>query len=351
MTASRPTVEAVFKSPPLPVDSSVVSDGPTQGVTDAEDANGQWRSARWAAVAVRVAVVVGPFVAAWFAVSGLSDSFFRPPGWTGFGVWILQAVIVGTAVSMATERFARRLLPLATLLNLSLVFPDQAPSRFGVALRSGSLRKLRAGLSDVERDGLGGSDRDAAQQAVELIGLLSHHDRLTRGHTERVRAHADLIAQEMGLSDEQRSRLAWGSLLHDVGKLTVPTEILNKRGRPTDAEWAILENHPKATGELLAPLEGWLGEWSKAGPEHHERWDGNGYPAGLAGHEISLAGRITTQPANGIAWVHTQGPLDNRRIMYQPDAGFVGVEVFTYEICDLDGSCAHATVTLTMTDP
>ena len=176
---------------------------------------------------------------------------------------------------------------------MSLVFPDQAPSRFSVALRSGTLKRLQTRFDDVKRSGLGANDDEAAARAVELVGLLSHHDRLTRGHTERVRAYADLIAEELDLPPGDRARLAWGSLLHDVGKLTVPPQILNKNGRPDDAEWAILREHPIATGKLLAPLEGWLGEWAKAGPEHHERWDGTGYPVGLAGTEISLAGRIT----------------------------------------------------------
>ncbi len=82
-------------------------------------------------------------------------------------------------------------------------------------------------------------------------------------------------------------------MLHDLGKLNVPSEILNKPGSPDETEWAILQTHPTAAAELLEPLRPWLGDWINAAAEHHERWDGAGYPLGLAGTEISLAGRIT----------------------------------------------------------
>ena len=74
-----------------------------------------------------------------------------------------------------------------------------------------------------------------------------------------------------------------------MGKVTVPPAILNKRGKPNDAEWAILQNHPAAGAELVAPVAEWLGEWVHAVGGHHERWDGTGYPLRLAGHEIPRA--------------------------------------------------------------
>jgi hypothetical protein len=72
----------------------------------------------------------------------------------------------------------------------------------------------------------------------------------------------------------------------------VPRAILAKRGEPTDEEWAFLREHPAAGARLAAPLRDWLGEWGDAIEQHHERWDGRGYPRGLAGTEISLAARI-----------------------------------------------------------
>ncbi len=84
----------------------------------------------------------------------------------------------------------------------------------------------------------------------------------------------------------------WAALLHDVGKLDVRPEILNKAGRPTDDEWQEIRRHPEASGRWLTGLAPWLGDWSRAASEHHERFDGDGYPNRLRGTEISLAGRI-----------------------------------------------------------
>ena len=242
---------------------------------------------------VRVLVFVVPVAAAWGAVRVLSPGFVRPAGWVGIGLWVTQALVVASGTASLVDRFTQRLLPLATLMGMSLTFPDQAPSRFGLALRTGTLTKLQARLDELDRDGLGPDVQQASVKAVELATLLAQHDRLTRGHTERVRAYADLIAVELGLNEADRSMLAWGVALHDVGKLFVPPEILNKNGRPTDDEWSILARHPVEGERLIQPLAGWLGEWVTAAAQHHERWDGTGYPRGLAGSQISLAGRIT----------------------------------------------------------
>ncbi|MBJ7595736.1 MAG: HD domain-containing protein [Candidatus Dormibacteraeota bacterium] len=81
-------------------------------------------------------------------------------------------------------------------------------------------------------------------------------------------------------------------MLHDIGKLEVPATILNKPGTPDEAEWAALHRHPEEGARLVAPLLPWLGEWGAAVEQHHERFDGTGYPHQLKGHEISLAARI-----------------------------------------------------------
>lgn len=268
-----------------------MSTGPTRGATE-EPGETTWKAAPGLAFAIRAIAFLAPLLAAFLAVRLLSNVLFKPNGWPGFVVWVAQATAIGSVISIVVDRATRRLLPLATLFGMSLVFPDQAPPRFGIALRSGTVRQLQDRLDDVRDHGLGSSEGEAAQRAVELVAALGHHDRLTRGHTERVRAYADLIGEQMGLPSADRARLSWSVLLHDIGKLTVPPEILNKAGRPTADEWQHLRNHPAASAELLEPLANWLGEWIGAASEHHERWDGNGYPLGLAGNDISLAGRI-----------------------------------------------------------
>ena len=264
--------------------------GPTKGAIEVEKSS--WHAHRGLAALVRVLAFLVPFLASIVAIRLVGPLLYRPAGWDGLALWVLQAAPVGAAASILVERGTRRFLPLATLLNMSLVFPDQAPSRFSVALRTGSVRNLERRLDEIRSSGLGATPEEAAATALELVSLLSSHDRLTRGHAERVRAYADLIAEEMGLSDSDRLHLAWGVLLHDIGKLHVPSEILNKEEKLTAEEWDILQSHPAAGVGLLEPLAGWLGEWLSATEDHHERWDGKGYPNGKAGTDISLAGRI-----------------------------------------------------------
>ncbi|MEM9656113.1 MAG: HD-GYP domain-containing protein [Actinomycetota bacterium] len=241
---------------------------------------------------MRLAVLVLPVVAAWLAIRGMTNVLYRPDRTWGTVAWVVQAAALATAVAVAVDRVASRMLPLATLLGMSLTFPDQTPSRFAIALRAGTIRNLQRHLDQAASSGLSQDVRQASHEAITLVTLLGRHERLTRGHTERVRAVADLIGTELGLDKPDRQRLAWASLLHDIGKLTVPPEILNKDGRPTDEEWEILKNHPAAGEDYVDPLAGWLGDWRLATSQHHERWDGTGYPYGLTGDQISLAGRI-----------------------------------------------------------
>jgi putative nucleotidyltransferase with HDIG domain len=252
----------------------------------------RWRAKPLVALFFQLAAYVLPFITAWLVVRFLADSLVRPEGLTGLVIWIVQAALLGTFTSLVVERLSRRLLPLALLFRLSLAFPDRAPSRFGLALRSGTIARRSTRISEIRRQGLGSDPVEAAAVAIELVTLLGLHDRRTRGHSERVRAYAEVIADELGLSSDDRDLLAWGALLHDVGKMSVPSEILNKRGVLEPVEWEILRDHPVAAEALLAPLRTWLGPAIGAITEHHEHWDGSGYPAGLVGSETSLAGRI-----------------------------------------------------------
>jgi putative nucleotidyltransferase with HDIG domain len=207
--------------------------------------------------------------------------------------WVLPG-LVALIVVFLTERLCRRLLPLASLLKLTMAFPDQAPSRLSIALRTGTVRQLQrwANTLDTSDSATDVTAAQAAERVLTLAAALNTHDRRTRGHSERVRALTDLIASDMGLSKHDTERLRWAALLHDIGKLTVPAKILNKPGKPDAREWSLLQRHPEEGAKLIGPLAGWLGEWASAVESHHERYDGAGYPRGLAGTDIPLAGRI-----------------------------------------------------------
>jgi putative nucleotidyltransferase with HDIG domain len=171
-----------------------------------------------------------------------------------------------------------------------LVFPDHVPSRFSVALRTGTTKQLARRL---EQSRIEPTTRAGATELLTLVATLNHHDPLTRGHSERVRALSDLLAAQLQLCAEDREKVRWAALLHDIGKLRVPGEILRKPGKPTADEWALLKTHPAEGLDLIrGPIADWLGEWASAIGEHHEQFNGSGYPNGLSGTDISYAGRL-----------------------------------------------------------
>jgi hypothetical protein len=243
----------------------------------------------WAAF-VRVLVIVIPAAASVGVALALGRglTWLAPrslPWWT-----VVLASAVGT--SLVVGRLARRLLPLAMLLRLSLVFPDRTPSRFGVALRSGTVNRLRREMEMIRSQGVGDDIDEAVETVLVLAAAMNAHDPLTRGHSERVRAFTDLLAEELHLSAQSAAKLRWSALLHDCGKLTIHPDVLNKGGALTDEEWETVRRHPEEGAKLTLPLRGWLGPWALAIEEHHERWDGEGYPNGLARDELSFGARI-----------------------------------------------------------
>jgi hypothetical protein len=209
-----------------------------------------------------------------------------------FLLWWMTISAAATIVVALGYRLCKRLLPLGALLDLSLVFPDEAPSRFELALRTGTVESLEERLRTLREAKETLSTQEAAEILLSLVGALSVHDGITRGHAERVRAYSYMLGQQLGLDDDELDRLNWAALLHDIGKLEVGREILNKTSEPADEEWATLRLHPLYGEALVEPLREWLGEWIEAVGHHHERWDGTGYPRGLAGEQISRAGRI-----------------------------------------------------------
>lgn len=251
----------------------------------------RWEPRPGAAYAVAFVMRGGPIMigtlAGWVAAQLLP----RPTG-MGWVPWTAALAATSNIVVRVADRYARRLLPLSMLLRFSLEFPDLAPSRFAVSLRAGSIERLRKAADHPDTVGLPTNVGEAAATALAMVTSLNRHDRGTRGHSERVRAYAEMLAEEMGLDQAFRDRLRWGALLHDMGKLNVPAEILNKPGRPTDDEWAVLQRHPADGARILLPLADWLGDAVHAAGQHHERWDGAGYPNGFAGEDISLSARI-----------------------------------------------------------
>jgi HD-GYP domain-containing protein (c-di-GMP phosphodiesterase class II) len=141
-------------------------------------------------------------------------------------------------------------------------------------------RRLRAALAESYEHTLTGWAR-----ALEL------RDHETEGHSARVTELAVRLAVQMGLRDEALEALRRGAMLHDIGKIGVPDAILHKPGPLADDEWAVMRRHPEYAYDMLAPI-GFLRPVLDIPYCHHERWDGSGYPRGLAGEAIPLAARI-----------------------------------------------------------
>jgi len=252
----------------------------------------KWTAHPKFALALRLAATAVPIGAGMLAIRIVTTVVAKPDGLVPLVLWFGAALVLAFVALRSVERVTRRLLPLAALFKMSLVFPDRAPRRFGVALRTGTVHQLEGRMEQLKAAPDSVDVVDAAETLIALVDLIGKHDRLTRGHCERVRAYSDLIAQELGLAMDDREKLHWSALLHDVGKLGVDATILSKPGRPSNSEWAAIRTHPTMGADLLLPLIPWLGDWTRASSDHHERWDGAGYPNGLAGVEISLAGRI-----------------------------------------------------------
>ena len=252
----------------------------------------RWRRRPLLAFCVRLLIFLLPIAATLVVSIGLSRTLPAPTDRGHEVLWWVAIIAVSLVVFVVADLLCRRALPLVALLQLSMLFPDRAPRRFKVARGRGRVKELTAELERaVDRD----PDDPATRGAVTvltLIASLTVHDGRTRGHSERVRIFSDMTAEEMGVSEDDRYRLRWAALLHDIGKLEVPASILNKPGRPDDEEWVQLRRHPETAARLLGPLHEWLGEWKLAAEQHHEHYDGTGYPKGLRGEEISLGGRI-----------------------------------------------------------
>ncbi|AYN39516.1 HD-GYP domain-containing protein [Streptomyces dangxiongensis] len=133
----------------------------------------------------------------------------------------------------------------------------------------------------------------AAHQATirALVQAVDIKDGYTRGHSERVGQASVLIARELGMDDDRVETLRFAGILHDVGKLGVPTRLLRKDGPLTPEERRIIELHPEYGHEMVRGIS-FLGEARAAILHHHERLDGSGYPYGLAGDQIPECARI-----------------------------------------------------------
>jgi putative two-component system response regulator len=126
-----------------------------------------------------------------------------------------------------------------------------------------------------------------------LANAIEVRNEYTRGHVERVTAYALLLAGQLGWQGKRLEALRFGAILHDIGKIHVPEDILTKKGPLSLDEWTEIKRHPINGAEMIRDIP-YLAPAVPAVRHHHERYDGSGYPDGLAGEAIPLEARIVT---------------------------------------------------------
>ena len=167
---------------------------------------------------------------------------------------------------------------------------DHADRALMLAKRTGKGRVAVAN-ADVERE-LALLHAEGSPAAVQaLAAAIEERDAYTREHSDEVVRLARGVAMILGLATAKVERIAHAALLHDVGKLGIPHEILHKRGLLTGEEWAVMAEHPVAGERILLRIPE-LAPIAPIARHEHEHWDGTGYPDGLRGHNIPIGSRI-----------------------------------------------------------
>jgi putative two-component system response regulator len=154
------------------------------------------------------------------------------------------------------------------------------------------LQKQSNAVTDSKWDGINLSDNQSCLEFAKVLAYtLEEKDPYTSGHSERVCYYSDFISKRLSFSPKDRSELQIASYLHDIGKIGISNRFINKKGTLTPTDWAIIKQHTKKSIELLIPLNLSPNILSYI-QHHHERFDGTGYPDGLAGDQIPLGARI-----------------------------------------------------------
>ena len=184
-------------------------------------------------------------------------------------------------------------IPLSLAMGVAY-FPDDGVNRLDIlSAAEARLRRAKAG-----EDGQAERLRTALTRSVEgfsmldaLVTAVDNKDRYTRRHSEDVLTYSLQIAEHLGLAEKTQRHLQTAALLHDVGKIGVPDAVLRKPGRLTDAEFETVRQHPMMGSVIVSAVPGFEATLD-AIRHHHERWDGKGYPFGLAGEAIPFLARL-----------------------------------------------------------
>jgi putative nucleotidyltransferase with HDIG domain len=231
-----------------------------------------------AGAALLLAALAAQFIVDW-TVSSVMIAGTRGAGPSSLfsSTWVygIDAALSGVGLVIAEEIHATALAPLALvpLLGLLAVFAHERRRRLESMLE----------LSSAYRG-----------TALVLGDVIEADDGYTGEHCKSVVSLALELADHLKLPPERQRNLEFAALLHDVGKIAIPKEIINKPGKLDPREWTIIKTHTLEGQKMLDRVGGFMREVGKIVRSHHERWDGAGYPDGLAREQIPLEARIIT---------------------------------------------------------
>ena len=235
-----------------------------------------------AAAAVHVAAPAGPH--SWHVLHLVAQKLYYVPivlaaGWLGSRATVVVAAAVSAAVVTHVARDWAAV-PMVQAEELA-----EMASYWLVAALSAALF-TRLGRAYAQVEAAHGETLQALAASLEL------RERYTAGHSRRVRDYTLLLADDLGIADESvRRALAWGALLHDVGKIGIPDDVLLKPGPLEPEQQEVMRRHPELGAALVGEI-GFLRGARELILAHHERYDGGGYPRGLAGSTIPLGARV-----------------------------------------------------------
>jgi putative nucleotidyltransferase with HDIG domain len=212
-----------------------------------------------------------------FLAAAVRFSISHSAGWreqlSGNWVYLIDAALTGVGLVVAEEIRRAWYAPLAILplLGLLAVFARERKVRLAQLLELG----------------------DAYRGTALVLGdVVEADDGYTGEHSKGVVRLCLEVAELLDLDAERRRNLEFGALLHDVGKIAIPKDIINKPGKLDEREWTIIKTHTLEGQKLLDTVGGFMREVGLIVRSHHERWDGGGYPDGLAGDQIPMESRI-----------------------------------------------------------
>jgi len=162
----------------------------------------------------------------------------------------------------------------------------------GIGVSAGCLRGVFVQRSNRLEATVKHLTRTYARTLRALMRLLENHDEETGSHCERVARNARAVGRAMGFTELQLETLYWAGYMHDLGKLASPAKMLLKEGPLTPEEYEIMKQHAAIGADTIMTITPAFNDIAAAVRSHHERWDGRGYPSGLAGEEIPIFGRI-----------------------------------------------------------